>query len=202
MIDHVILTVSDFKRSVAFYAKALKPLGITNFTGSRKGSPIPRRCMLGLQRKTMPRWMPSTKRRWPPAARARKPLRLGPNTILATMRHGCSILTATISRSFIKAEFIFIALMLNGDGSPFTKLASTHIFTQAFIRDRKRTHVGQDYVAGDSPSRVLCSPNEHPTVGTIAKRSGPRENSGHCSNTERLFPSSPAGANLYDWAQS
>jgi catechol 2,3-dioxygenase-like lactoylglutathione lyase family enzyme len=32
MIDHVILTVSDFERSVAFYAKALKPLGITNFT--------------------------------------------------------------------------------------------------------------------------------------------------------------------------
>src|SRR5580692_6123222 len=31
MIDHVILTVSDFERSVAFYAKALKPLGITNF---------------------------------------------------------------------------------------------------------------------------------------------------------------------------
>jgi catechol 2,3-dioxygenase-like lactoylglutathione lyase family enzyme len=29
MIDHVILTISDFKRSVAFYAKALKPLGIT-----------------------------------------------------------------------------------------------------------------------------------------------------------------------------
>jgi len=32
MIDHIILTVSDFKRSVSFYAKALKPLGITNFT--------------------------------------------------------------------------------------------------------------------------------------------------------------------------
>ena len=32
MINHVILTVSDFERSVAFYAKALKPLGITNFT--------------------------------------------------------------------------------------------------------------------------------------------------------------------------
>src|ERR1700687_2913351 len=31
MIDHIILTVSDFERSVAFYAKALKPLGITNF---------------------------------------------------------------------------------------------------------------------------------------------------------------------------
>jgi hypothetical protein len=29
MIDHVLLTVSDFKRSVAFYAKALKPLGVT-----------------------------------------------------------------------------------------------------------------------------------------------------------------------------
>src|SRR5712675_1335537 len=29
MIDHVILTVSDFKRSVPFYAEALKPLGIT-----------------------------------------------------------------------------------------------------------------------------------------------------------------------------
>ena len=62
MIDHVILTVSDFKRSVAFYAEALKPLGITTlldyegkdghpdlkgfgiakaiFSGSKKGSPI------------------------------------------------------------------------------------------------------------------------------------------------------------------
>ena len=32
MIDHIILTVTDFERSVAFYTKALKPLGITNFT--------------------------------------------------------------------------------------------------------------------------------------------------------------------------
>jgi catechol 2,3-dioxygenase-like lactoylglutathione lyase family enzyme len=32
VIDHVILTVSDFKRSVAFYAEALKALGITSFT--------------------------------------------------------------------------------------------------------------------------------------------------------------------------
>ena len=31
MIDHVILTVSDFERSVAFYTKALQPLGITMF---------------------------------------------------------------------------------------------------------------------------------------------------------------------------
>jgi catechol 2,3-dioxygenase-like lactoylglutathione lyase family enzyme len=29
-IDHVILTVSDLERSVAFYAKALRPLGIKN----------------------------------------------------------------------------------------------------------------------------------------------------------------------------
>jgi catechol 2,3-dioxygenase-like lactoylglutathione lyase family enzyme len=31
MIDHVILTVSNFDRSVAFYSRALKPLGVTNF---------------------------------------------------------------------------------------------------------------------------------------------------------------------------
>ena len=29
MLDHVILTVSDFSRSAAFYTKVLKPLGIT-----------------------------------------------------------------------------------------------------------------------------------------------------------------------------
>jgi catechol 2,3-dioxygenase-like lactoylglutathione lyase family enzyme len=32
VIDHVILTVRSFKRSVPFYTEALKPLGITNFT--------------------------------------------------------------------------------------------------------------------------------------------------------------------------
>ena len=70
MLDHIILTLSDFDRSVAFYAKALKPLVITNFTdyegraghpdlkglvtakelfsGSRKESPILKRCMLDL----------------------------------------------------------------------------------------------------------------------------------------------------------
>ena len=31
MLDHVILTVSDFKRSVAFYEQALKPLGFSQF---------------------------------------------------------------------------------------------------------------------------------------------------------------------------
>ena len=65
-----ILTVRDFERSVAFYAKVLKPLGITNFTdyeghdghpdlkglvtakelfsGSKRESPIPKRCTLDL----------------------------------------------------------------------------------------------------------------------------------------------------------
>src|SRR5713101_7485349 len=58
--------------------------------------------------------MHSTKRLWTLEAKARKHLKLGPNTILAIMRHGCSILTATISRSFIKAKLILIVLMLNG----------------------------------------------------------------------------------------
>ena len=31
MLDHVIVTVSDFTRSIAFYEQALKPLGITDF---------------------------------------------------------------------------------------------------------------------------------------------------------------------------
>ncbi len=31
MLDHVIVTVSDFTRSTAFYAQALEPLGITDF---------------------------------------------------------------------------------------------------------------------------------------------------------------------------
>ena len=31
MLDHVIVTVSDFARSIAFYEHALKPLGITDF---------------------------------------------------------------------------------------------------------------------------------------------------------------------------
>jgi|SRR2546430_2437581 len=32
MLDHVIITVSDFARSIAFYEQALKPLGITDFS--------------------------------------------------------------------------------------------------------------------------------------------------------------------------
>src|SRR5580692_2499439 len=55
--------------------------------------------------------MHSTKRLWTPEPRARKHLKLGPNTILAIMRPGCTILTGTISRSFIKAESNFMALL-------------------------------------------------------------------------------------------
>jgi catechol 2,3-dioxygenase-like lactoylglutathione lyase family enzyme len=34
MIDHVMLTVADFKRSIRFYERALRPLGITDFRTS------------------------------------------------------------------------------------------------------------------------------------------------------------------------
>jgi catechol 2,3-dioxygenase-like lactoylglutathione lyase family enzyme len=37
MLDHVILTVKDFERSVAFYRKALKPLGLSEFTNYQTG---------------------------------------------------------------------------------------------------------------------------------------------------------------------
>ncbi len=41
MLDHVIVTVSDFRRSIAFYSQALKPLGITQFVDypGRDGHP-------------------------------------------------------------------------------------------------------------------------------------------------------------------
>jgi catechol 2,3-dioxygenase-like lactoylglutathione lyase family enzyme len=31
MLDHIIVTVRDFTRSIAFYEQALKPLGMTDF---------------------------------------------------------------------------------------------------------------------------------------------------------------------------
>src|SRR5260370_30939919 len=113
MLDHVILTVSNFKRSVAFYAKALKPLGITNFTDyeGQDGHPNLRgfgdgkRDFFWLKEGSLDPQAVQT-----PEARARKHLKLGPNTIRAIMRPGCSILTATISRSFIKAKLIFTVL--------------------------------------------------------------------------------------------
>jgi catechol 2,3-dioxygenase-like lactoylglutathione lyase family enzyme len=117
MIDHVILTVSDFERSVAFYAKALKPLGITNFTdyeghdghpdlkgfgdGKRaffwlkEGKPDPKAVHVGFVAMDHAE-VDAFYRAAVPEARARKRLKLVSNTILATMRHGCSIQTATI----------------------------------------------------------------------------------------------------------
>ncbi len=50
MIDHVILTVSDFKRSVPFYAEALKPLGIigkSHFFWLKEGKPDPQAVHVG-----------------------------------------------------------------------------------------------------------------------------------------------------------
>ena len=35
MLDHVILTVKSFERSIAFYKRALRPLGLTEFTNYR-----------------------------------------------------------------------------------------------------------------------------------------------------------------------
>ena len=44
MIDHIILTVSDFERSVAFYAKALKPRA---FFWLKEGKPDPQAVHVG-----------------------------------------------------------------------------------------------------------------------------------------------------------
>ena len=127
MIDHVILTVSDFERSVAFYAKALMPLGITNFTdyeghdghpdlkgfgdGKRaffwlkEGKPDPQAVHVGFVAKDHAEVDAFYKAALAAGGKSKEALKPGPNTILAIMRHGCSIRTATISRSFIKAEF-------------------------------------------------------------------------------------------------
>ncbi len=56
--------------------------------------------------------MHSTERLWTPEARARKRLKLVWNTILATMRHGCLIQTATISRSFTRANCCVVLILL------------------------------------------------------------------------------------------
>lgn len=90
--------------------------------------------------------MHSTKRPWTPEARARKHLKLGSNTTLAIMRHGCSILTATISRLFIKAKLIFIVLMgasrvsNSGRGSPvkpMKKPSSLFLFRWIRLKDNQ-----------------------------------------------------------------
>src|SRR5580698_667114 len=70
--------------------------------------------------------MHSTERLWTPEAGAGKHLKLGPNTILTTMRHGHSILTATISRSLIKVKRMKLATcdqQQTGDSLHYCKAA-------------------------------------------------------------------------------
>jgi hypothetical protein len=45
MLDYVIVTVSNFSRSIAFYQQVLKPLGITDFQNlmGPDGHPDPQR---------------------------------------------------------------------------------------------------------------------------------------------------------------
>ena len=133
MIDHIILTVSDFERSVAFYAKALKPLGITNFTdykgqdghpdlkgfgdGKRaffwlkEGKPDPQAVHVGFVAKDHAEVDAFYKAAVDAGGKSKEAPQARPEYYLAIMRHGCSILTATISRSFIKAKLIFIVLI-------------------------------------------------------------------------------------------
>src|SRR5580698_125103 len=70
--------------------------------------------------------MHSTERLWTPEAGAGKHLKLGPNTILTTMRHGHSIPTATISRSLIKVKRMKLATcdqQQTGDSLHYCKAA-------------------------------------------------------------------------------
>src|ERR1700676_4764852 len=126
MIDHVILTGSDFKRSVAFYAKALEPLGITalpdyegkdghpdlkgfgvgrsHFFWLKEGKPDPQAVHVGFVAKDHSEVDAFYKAALALEERVRNHLKLVSNTILAIMRPGCLILTATILRSSIKAS--------------------------------------------------------------------------------------------------
>jgi len=126
MIDHVILTVSDFKRSVAFYAKALKPLGITtlpdyegkdghpylkgfgigksHFFWLKEGKPDAQAVHVGFVAKDHSEVDAFYKAALAVGERVRHHLMLVSNTTLAIMQPGCSIPTATILRSSIKAS--------------------------------------------------------------------------------------------------
>src|ERR1700730_1283269 len=102
--------------------------------------------------------MHSTKRLWTPEARARKPLKLGPNTILAIMRHGCSILTATISRSFIRAKLIFILLIgasrvsNSGRGSPVEPVKNrSSLFLFRWINEHEAAQIERANRMGRQP---------------------------------------------------
>jgi len=126
MIDHVILTVSDFKRSVAFYTEALKPLGITTFIdyegkdghpdlkgfgdGKRyvfwlkEGRPDPQAVHVGFVAKDRSQVNAFYEVALAPEGRARSHLKFVSNTILVIMRHGWSILTATTLKWSIRVS--------------------------------------------------------------------------------------------------
>jgi predicted enzyme related to lactoylglutathione lyase len=132
MIDHIILTVSDFERSVAFYEKALKPLGITNFMdyegqdghpdlkgfgdGKRaffwlkQGKPDPQAVHVGFVAKDHAEVDAFYKAAMDAGGKSKESPQARPEYYPAITRHGCSILTATMSRSFIKARLIFIVI--------------------------------------------------------------------------------------------
>jgi catechol 2,3-dioxygenase-like lactoylglutathione lyase family enzyme len=126
MIDHVILTVSDFKRSVAFYAKALKPLGITAFIdyegkdghpdlkgfgdGKRyffwlkEGKPDPQAVHVGFVAKDHSEVDAFYKAALAAGGKSKESPQARLEYYRAIMRPGCLILTATILRSSIKAS--------------------------------------------------------------------------------------------------
>src|SRR5258708_10297569 len=111
MIDHVILTVSDSARSVAFYVKALKPIGITNFIDYegkdghpdlkgfgdgktaffwlKEGKPDPQAVHVGFAAEDHSEVDAFYKAALAAGGRARNPLKLGPDTLLAIIRPAC-----------------------------------------------------------------------------------------------------------------
>jgi catechol 2,3-dioxygenase-like lactoylglutathione lyase family enzyme len=136
MIDHIILTVSDFERSVAFYVKALKPLGITNFTdyegknghpdlkgfgdGKRaffwlkEGKPDPQAVHVGFAAKDHAEVDAFYKAAVDAGGKSKEAPQARPEYYPGYYATWCSILTATISRSFIRAKLIFEGSLLSG----------------------------------------------------------------------------------------
>ena len=128
MLDHVFLSVSDIERSIAFYAQALAPLGITDrvdFDGKdgppghpdlkgfgckgrfilwlRLGVADSRAAHVGFVAKSRGR---SRQPMPPPSRRARPTMAnqvLGSITIRVTMPPTCSTPTATASNLFSRA---------------------------------------------------------------------------------------------------
>ena len=126
MLDHMILTVSNVERSLAFYEAALKPLNIKFFlsykgegdhpicgdlamargrsSGSSKGSLIQRPFTGDSWPKTMVRSMNSTGRQYPLVPGTIFHRGHGWNTIRDTMPPTYLTRTGIRSRSFIKAS--------------------------------------------------------------------------------------------------